>query len=402
MSLDFQQVQDQVRQLGETALERQRELDEKQELADHLLEKFARQFDFLQQRVAQAAHNDPTLRCALPLSPEVAAPEALNAAYPTPPLPRKATILAADGSQISPDRHAEVQYCLINVGTIQMSLSSTELTGSPEPPKPRIFSQLLYNQELYTPHGMITEATLALMRDTNERTRLADLAENLEKPVITFTDGQMELMVSAGEEMTSFQKYLEDYRQALKRLYRQGVIVSGYLEKPFSSPLTRLLEVAGASEQDLAKIKDHPPLQGVMDFRIFSDLLKPGERSAVFSLRSPSAKFYKDELALHFFYLNFGRPGHHWVSRVDIPAWVARDSDQVGVLHAALVDQCKIMGGRFYPYLLHRAHETAVVTLEDKEQVTQMIVLELRRRGAAVGERSQKQEAKQTAGRTRY
>ena len=397
MSLDFQQVQDQVRQLGETALERQRDLDEKQELANRLLEKFARQFDFLQQRVAQAAHNDPTLRCALPLSPEVAAPEALNAAYPTPPLPRKATILAADGSQISPDRHAEVQYCLINVGTIQMNLNSAE------PPRPIIFSKLLYNQELFTTHGMITDATLALMRDTNERTRLADLTENLEKPVITFTDGQMELMVSAGEESTTgFQKYLEDYRLALKRLYRQGVIVSGYLEKPFSSPLTRLLEVASASDEDLAKIRDHHPLQGVMDFEIFSTLLKPGERSAIFSLRSPSAKFYKDELALHFFYLNVGRPGRHWVARIDIPAWVARDADQVDVLQAVLIDQCRIMGGRFYPYLLHRAHETAVVTLEDKEQVTQMIVLELRRRGAAVGERSQKQEAKETAGRTRY
>jgi hypothetical protein len=397
MSLDFQQVQDQIHQLGETALERQRDLEIKQELADQLLEKFARQFDFLQQRVEQAAHNDPTLRCALPLSPAVAAPEALNAAYPTPALPRKATILAADGSQISPDRHAEVQYCLINVGTIQMNLNSTE------PPRPIIFSKLLYNQELFTTHGMITDATLALMRDTNERTKLADLSENLEKPVITFTDGQMELMVSAGEESTTgFQKYLEDYRLALKRLYRQGVIVSGYLEKPFSSPLARLLEVASASDDDLAKIRDHRPLQGVMDFEIFSALLKPGERSAIFSLRSPSAKFYKDELALHFFYLNVGRPGRHWVARIDIPAWVARDADQVEVLHAVLIDQCRIMGGRFYPYLLHRAHETAVVTLEDKEQVTQMIVLELHRRGAAVGERSQKQEAKETAGRTRY
>lgn len=397
MSLDFQQVQDQVRQLGETALERQRLLEDKRELANQLLVKFARQFDFLQQRVEQAAHTDPTLRCALPLSPEVAAPEALNAAYPTPALPRRAIILAADGSQISPDRHTEVQYSLINVGAIQMSL------GASEPPRPIIFSKLLYNQELFTTHGMITDATLALMRDTNERTKLADLAENLEKPVITFTDGQMELMVSAGEESTTgFQKYLEDYRLALKRLYKQGVIVSGYLEKPFSSPLTRLLEVASASDEDLAKVRDHHPLQGVMDFEIFSELLKPGERSAIFSLRSPSAKFYKDELALHFFYLNVGRPGRHWVARIDIPAWVARDADQVEALQAVLIDQCRIMGGRFYPYLLHRAHETAVVTLEDKEQVTQMIVLELRRRGAAVGERSQKQEAKETAGRTRY
>jgi len=397
MSLDFQQVQDQVRQLGETALERQRDIEEKRELAKQLLKKFALQFDYLQQRVEQAAHSDPSLRCALPLSPTVAPPEPLNAAYPTPPLPPRATILAADGSQISPDRHAEVQYCLINVGAIQMRLGSTE------PPRPVIFSKLLYDQELFTSHGMLTDATLALMRDTNERTRLAELTEDLDKPVITFTDGQMELMVSAGEESTSgFQKYLEEYRQALKRLYRQGVIVSGYLEKPFSSPLARLLEVAEAPEEKLVKIRDHHPLQGVMDFEIFSELLQPGERSAIFSLRSSSAKFYKDELALHFFYLNVGRPGRHWVARIDIPAWVARDADQVAVLQAVIIDQCRIMGGRFYPYLLHRAHETAVVTFEDKEQVTQMIVLELRRRGAAVGERSQKQEAKETAGRTRY
>jgi len=396
MSLDFQQVQDQVRQMGENAQERERELLNKRKLADELLERYATQFDFLRRKVEQAAHSDPSLRCALSLSPEVAAPEALNASFPASQLPYKATILAADGSQISPDRHAEVQYCLINVGAIQMSL------GYPEPPRPHIFSKLLYDQELYTTHGMLTDATLALMRDTNERTKLADLAEGLQAPVITFTDGQMELMVSAGEETTGFQKYLEDYRQALKRLYRQGVIVSGYLEKPSSSPLMRLLEVAHAPEEKMAEIQTYHPLQGILDFEIFCDLLKPGERSAVFMLRSPSAKFYKDELALHFFYLNVGRPGHGWVARIDVPAWVAGDADQVNVLQAVLVEQCKMMGSRHYPYLLHRAHETALVTLEDKDQVTQMIVLELHRRGVRVGERSQKQEAKDMVGRTRY
>ena len=396
MSLDFQQVQEQIHQLGESALLHAQELEKKHDLAKQLLEKFAHQFDFLLRRVEHAAHNDPNLRCASPVSADISIPEALNAAFPTPSLPRKATLLAADGSQIAPDRHAEVQYSLINVGAIKMRLNT------PEPPKPYIFSRLLYDQDLFTEHGMITDAALALIRDTNERTKLADLAEGLDAPVITFTDGQMELMVSAGEELTSFQKYLDDYRQALKRLYQQGVIVSGYLEKPFSSPVTRLLEVANAAEDNLAQIHTYHPLQGVMDFELFRDLLKPGERSAVFALRSPSAKYYKDELALHFFYLNVGHPGHHWVARIDIPAWVACDVDQVNVLQAILVNQCKIMGGRFYPYLLHRAHETAVVTLEDKEQVTQMIVLELHRRGATVGERSQKQETKEMAGRTRY
>jgi hypothetical protein len=396
MSLDFQQVQEQVHQLGENALGRARDLQEKQALAIQLLEKYAAQFDFLRRKVEEAVRIDPALRCALPLSPEVAQPEVLNAAFPTPPLPIHAVILAADGSQIAPDHHAEVQYCLINVGVILMDL------GSAAPPRLHISSRLLYDQELITRYGMITENTLALMRDTNERTQLADLAEGLPAPVITFTDGQMELMVSSGEQASAFQKYLEDYRLALKRLHRQDVIVSGYLEKPYSSPITRLLEVAAAPEENLAQIQDYHPLQGVLDFYLFSSLLKPGERSAAFALQSPTAKFYRDELALHSFYVNVGRPGHHWVARVDVPAWVVHNPNHLNLLHAVLIDQCRMMGARHYPYLLHRAHETALVTLEDKDQVTQMIVLELHRRGVIVGERSQKQEAKDLTGRTSY
>jgi hypothetical protein len=72
-------------------------------------------------------------------------------------------------------------------------------------------------------------------------------------------------------------------------------------------------------------------------------------------------------------------------------------------LHAVLVSQCEMIGVRRYPYLLHRAHETAVVSMEDKEQVTQMIVHELRKRGLEVAGQSAKQYNKDVSGtRTRY
>ena len=71
-------------------------------------------------------------------------------------------------------------------------------------------------------------------------------------------------------------------------------------------------------------------------------------------------------------------------------------------LHAVLVEQCRIMGQWSYPYLLHRAHETAVVSFQEKEQVTLMITQEPRRRGVEVGELSDKQAAKDLQGRTRY
>jgi len=81
---------------------------------------------------------------------------------------------------------------------------------------------------------------------------------------------------------------------------------------------------------------------------------------------------------------------------------VAHDRSMVDNLHATLVQQCQIMGKRPYPYLLHRAHEAAVVSMEEKEQVTQMIAHELRKRGVAIGEISHKQASKDLGGRRSF
>src|SRR5690606_3528090 len=141
-------------------------------------------------------------------------------------------------------------------------------------------------------------------------------------------------------------------------------------------------------DPELPQIRDRRPLRGVTDAYLFRTLLAPGERSAVFAMQSQSAKRYTGVRALHFFYLNVGRENHPWIARVEIPRWVAENDRMLDSLHAVLVRQCRILGARPYPYLLHRAHETAVVTLPEKEQVTQMIILELRRRGVEVGEES--------------
>jgi hypothetical protein len=97
-----------------------------------------------------------------------------------------------------------------------------------------------------------------------------------------------------------------------------------------------------------------------------------------------------------------GREGDPWLARVDIPRWVAADKTLLDCLHGTLLEHCRLMGARPYPYLLHRAHETAVVTLPEKEQVTQMIEMELRRRGLTPGKVSYKQSAKGLQKRTRY
>jgi NurA domain len=107
-------------------------------------------------------------------------------------------------------------------------------------------------------------------------------------------------------------------------------------------------------------------------------------------------------LELHFFYLNVGRMGKPWLARVEVPGWVVASQELLDNLHAVLVEQCRSLGSRPYPYLLHRAHETALVSLEEREQVTQMIALEYRRLGVPFQGQSNKQANKDLAGRTRY
>lgn len=391
MSLDYQQVQQQVRQLGDAALPRQALLHQRMQEAQSLLQEHALDNIALQNKVQRVvAQHDPYLRCAVPSS------EPLNTHYPLPPLPAQATILAADGSQIYMDRHAQVEYGLINVGSIQMLLHSSQ------PPLTSMECRLIYHDQA---EGM-SEAMVALERDLRERQVLAQLASQAPGPAITFTDGPMELwgaISPAGEEAQKFQRSLDDYLAVLTALSESKVTTAGYVDKPGADLVVRLLEVTRATDQELPGLRKARPLRGVADRSLFRALLSPGERSALFSLQSPSTNRYTGPLALHFFYLNVGlRTDQPHLARVEIPAWVASDSQALDDLHAVLVDQCRIMGQRPFPYLLHRAHETAVVTRQDQEQVTQMIVAELLRRGIEVEGQSFKQVAKDQEGRTRY
>ncbi len=188
----------------------------------------------------------------------------------------------------------------------------------------------------------------------------------------------------------------------LRDLAVLNTAVAGYVDKPRSDYLTAALELVlldrGGQLSQAGKIRDLWP---VRDIDLLGDLLGPGKRSAVFQLRSAAGLHFSGELALHYFYLNVGRAGHAHLARVEIPRWVAQDPALLNLLQAALLDQSAQMGPRPFPYLLHRAHEVAVVHPEEKDQIEAMIAAELRRQGVEVGEESYKQAAKDLPGRTR-
>src|SRR3990172_4675963 len=153
MAIDFQQIHLRIREIGAQARQRQITLDEKRQKARALLAAYAGQPEALRVKVDSAKAVDPSLRCALPVN------ESLAASHPAPASAIETTLIAADGSQIAPDRHAALLYSLINIGVIVLK------PGSGKTPETFSYVDLKYGNELYTDIGMLTEDLVALGRD---------------------------------------------------------------------------------------------------------------------------------------------------------------------------------------------------------------------------------------------
>jgi hypothetical protein len=386
MPVNFQQIYTRIKEIAQGAHDSRRILEERRIRARELLAVYASELDFLREKVERAKEVDANIRCAVPFR------ENLASCFPPPTHITDATIIAADGSQVNPDRHAAVQFCIINVGVIAMRLSSGQA------PMVSVETELLYGDDLLRNGSPMSDGMVAMRRDINERIKLDEISQDLTGPIVNLTDGTLELWGAKGDDPQAYANFVEQYLGVLSRLHSRGVVTAGYVEKPAADLVVRLLEIGTADDEQIRKLREFQPLHGVSDRWLYGErdnpLLPPGHRSAVFGLQSGSEKKYKGALSLHFFYLNVGNEGHPWPVRVEIPRWVAEDPKKLDLLHCVLLEQCKMMGSRPYPYLLHRAHETAVVRYEEKEQVGQLLALELRRIRAEVGDASYKSSAK--------
>jgi hypothetical protein len=390
MPINYQQAAEQIRAMGEHAQGRAEHKRALLEEARRLLAEFAGQLDELRSAAEQARRFDPYLRCAVPVS------QRLDTSHGSPPPSASYVLLAADGSQINPDRHDAVEFGAINVGAIRMYPG--------EAPRELVQSRLLLDDDLYDNKKPLSDNDVAIWRDLEERRMLFDLAlqdRTNSQPVVTLTDGPLQLF-GQGQDSRFFKARLDEYLSVLRDLAGLGASAAGYVDKPHSDYLVALLELMALKKtNELSQAGKLRPLWPVCDIELLEDLLEPGQRSAVLALSAPEPQPFTDELALHFFYLNVGRPGHAQLARVEIPRWVAEDDGLTDLLHAALLSQAAQMGARPFPYILHRAHEIAVVRLDEKDQIESMIQAELRRQGVGTGEKSSKQSAKDLQGRTR-
>ncbi len=357
-------------------------------------------------RIQLARERDVGFRGAAPLG------EPINAPYPLPPLPSRATIIAADGSQVYPSIHAAALYYLTNIGVFVYHHGTDDLPEQITEPA------LFYSEsDVRDENGQaIANAAVNARRSVAELQMLARETWNrrsADSPLLAISDGP--LLFWVGKDVPDGKRLEQDYLGALVHLhdthtsaastYGQSASLIGYVDRPTSAFVISLLHLLGLEDDNVreAALKNNGELEGLIDQRLMFRLLQPGERSAVMVQQSPQNKRYHDKgesYEIAFFYLNVGHQEGYHLARVEMPMWVARSQPLLDCVHALTFDQCQLMWR--YPYALTRADELAVIRAAERAQLDDMIEIELRRNEQLV-ERSEKLESKTVRhGRTRY
>lgn len=363
--------------MGQSLAQQGKERNKAVEEARLLLQQFSTDQTALHERVELAERVQQKLRFdwvgAAPTN------EALAEAYPLPPGPERVTVIASDGSQIMPDRHAITLYYLINVGSIvyRHGSNSKPQTHNPKP-------LLGYEPEdMHDEQGrLIAPAEISARRDLAELKVLTDLAPAYTRkgaePVITLIDGQLSLRV-IDLPFDRQEKYQNQYLEMLNRLRESRALPAGYIDRPRSTFVLALLHLASlAPEAITEEALRHNPFRHLTDLDLF-DFLEPGQRSAIFAFKAKGMEKYGQAgHGVHFFYLNVASSeAGTYLARVEIPAWLVADPQAVDALHATIVRQARLTGG--YPYVLARADELAVISSEEREAVELMLAIEMRR-----------------------
>lgn len=349
--------------------------------------------------LAQKQGDEKLYRSARPFDYE----EALDAAINPPDLPLRATLIATDGSQIMPDRHAAYLYYLINVGGIVYH------HGRSLAPETFAFPQIEYPQD---------DAALDAFNDSSGYVSIKrDLAEIETLAKQTFHhrhDSDLTLAIldqrllywPIGGAGIADNAAVTEWGSHMTAVHQTGALLCGYIDRPGTTAVVTLLKsITAVSDPSFnwRTLSTKQASQGLTDRDIFGDLLQPGQRSKVFVNVSPPNETFTaqdPDNEVCFFYINPASNGQQ-IARVDIPRWVAENPASVRAVHALIIDQCRLLGD--YPYVLARADETAVVGRQDATELNFMIDVIMERHGIRAG-LTAKQGSKDLArgGRTRH
>ena len=406
MPLNYLEIQKQIDEFGDYAAANVQDTQDALTHLRKLLDDYAERQSEVCGRVNLTREKHTSLRCAAPVD------DRLNQIYDSAEIDvPNLCLVASDGSQIFPDSHGAVNYGVVNTGLLVMKTNCAD--------KPDVFTetQMYYPGTPPFDKMELTEDMISFLRDVDERCLLSQKLVEVRKQhayqnggelplMLALTDGPLDLFTKPGNEGLQTRRLFDEYLDALLQVYSAESLIAGYIERPRASMLVRTLEIMDTAE-DLLTRKGQLERQypGVSDIMLFAHLLKPGQRTGIFRLISNNESNYSKKdpmLGLHFFYLNVGyslRNGTplNVFARVEIPSWIAKDTGKVEIIHKVLLEQSRMLGTSPYPYLLHRAHETALVSFAEKDEIDRMIISQLLAKGIAVDTTTQKSANKRSS-----
>ena len=382
MTLTLSKLGSQLDGMGRELAGREEKYQQLLAIAWQLLQEHSDHYEVLQKRAHTAR--------ARKWQGAIPADEPLLKTHPLPPHPPQAALIAADGSQVEPDRHGVALYALVNIGSIVFE------HGTGKRPQVESEPHLFYKDEdLYEDKRLLQGNLLDIRRDTAELQKLADLARAAESgPLLTLTDGTLLLWVLEEAPAARKQARLQRYLACLDSLRSSRAAVAAFTSRPRHAEVINLLHLASLGDDPTPEEIEKNPLEGLMDRALFR-FLSPGERSTFFvSSVAINAEYrrHRADDEIGFFYLNVGDERHAEIARIELPYWVAttRSSYQPGppwagdyrlidFIQAAIYEQCRVSRG--YPYILARAHELALVSVEEQRDLEMRVIAAMARHG---------------------
>lgn len=299
--------------------------------------------------------------------------ELLTVKESIPDIPFKYTVIATDGSQISPSHH-EISTCfLINIGKILYTYGTSQ--------KPIQESQpFLYHKEsdLYKIFKRqkvgISDEMIAIERsilEVNELKNLCKLALQRNLPIVGMIDGSL---INWGIENQTWPEdfqleIMNRYISILDEIKNLGVPICGYISNSRRNDVINMLRLQLCPYEKIDcenmcrnEINPCDEIVPLYDRCFWEQELSEGMRSPVFVGTSKVFEKYENH-QICFFYLNVGCSE---IARIEIPRWVMNNQELLDLVHVVSYEQ--VRKGQGYPVVLSEAHNQAVIRGSDRVQ----------------------------------
>ncbi|MEY3299538.1 MAG: hypothetical protein RLZZ597_2798 [Cyanobacteriota bacterium] len=342
--------------------------------------------------------------------------ESLTTRVAVEPAPPAHTVLATDGSQISPSHH-EIAYCyLINVGRVVLHYGQGRFPLLDSQPEVIYRPEDLYQSR---PWGIGTEEWMGHRRTVAEAVALAELgsmvkAASAEKvpeqaadmtavtvpettagiapeiprdtataPILAMEDGSLIYWFLETLPTEARDCILTPILAAWDRLRQLGIPLVSYLSAARSSEGLNFLRLPACPfpqphcGQHCQGQSEKAPCGGFMPLRdavFWATELAPGQRSPFWRSSASILDHYGDH-HVYFCYLHVGSE----VARVEMPEWVVADAAQCAMALRMVLTQ--VQKGYGYPVALAEAHNQAVVRGGDRRRFFALLEREMVRAG---------------------